>query len=152
MKKYLLCAFTFVLVFGLSSCFKSDPVSIFSKRSEIDFTSGKIISDSDSHGGFHGDGSSQVEVYLEDEEVEEKMESSAKWKQLPFEASIAVFFDGLYDETIDLPAIENGYYYFLDRHLESTDDSVFVSRISYNFTMGIYDSDNKTLYIIEYDS
>ena len=60
-----------------------------------------------------------------------------------------------YDDDLEIPQIENGYYYFYDRHDEATDpydDSEFLARFSFNFTLAIYDSDTNTLYLCEYDT
>ncbi|MEG2452447.1 MAG: hypothetical protein RSA77_06105, partial [Clostridium sp.] len=53
------------------------------------------------------------------------------------------------------PIVENGYYYFLDRHSESKDEkdaADLLSRNSFNFTIAIYDIDNQTLYFSEFDT
>ena len=54
-----------------------------------------------------------------------------------------------------IPEVENGYYYFLDRHSQSTnpkDDSGVLDRASYNFTIAIFDTDQQTLYYMELDT
>ena len=54
-----------------------------------------------------------------------------------------------------IPQIENGYYYFLDRHsrsVDSYDDSDVLDRYSFNFTIAIYDADNDILYYVEFDT
>ena len=54
-----------------------------------------------------------------------------------------------------IPEVENGYYYFLDRHSQSTNpkyDSGVLGRASYNFTIAIYDEDRQTLYYAELDT
>ena len=60
----------------------------------------------------------------------------------------------VYDK-YDIPDIENGYYYFLDRHSEATNvnnDEDLNERSSYNFSLGIYDSDTMMLYYYELDT
>ena len=54
-----------------------------------------------------------------------------------------------------IPDIQNGYYYFYDRHSESTEpynDEDVLSRASFNFTLALYDSDNNVLYYVEFDT
>jgi len=59
------------------------------------------------------------------------------------------------DGTPAIPEVDNGYYYFRDRHYQSTDptdDSGVLGRASYNFTIAIYDTDSKILYYMELDT
>ena len=59
------------------------------------------------------------------------------------------------NEEAKIPVIENGYYMFMDRSSESTDntdDSMLLSRYSFNFTIAIYDTDTDILYYFEYDT
>ncbi len=54
-----------------------------------------------------------------------------------------------------LPRVEHGYYYFVDRQAESeqqTSDEQILERVSYNFSIAIYDTDTDTLYYVEADS
>ena len=58
-------------------------------------------------------------------------------------------------ERYQIPNITKGYYYFLDRHSESTNKKSaenINNRASYNFTLGIYDNVNKILYFYELDT
>lgn len=60
-----------------------------------------------------------------------------------------------YDDEVSIPEIQDGYYYFYDRHSESTnpyDDSELFQRFSFNFTFAIYDQSSNQIYLIEYDT
>lgn len=62
-------------------------------------------------------------------------------------------FNGYFKYSI--PEINNGYYYFLDRHLEAKnkhDDTDLNNRYSRNFSLAIYDADNKIIYFYEMDT
>ena len=53
------------------------------------------------------------------------------------------------------PEVDQGCYYFRDRHGESqdpTDESGLFNRGSWNFTLAIYDSQTGTLYYYELDT
>lgn len=53
------------------------------------------------------------------------------------------------------PVVENGYYFFMDRHSESkgiNDDTNILNRYPFNFTIAIYDTDNQTIYYCEFDT
>ena len=58
-------------------------------------------------------------------------------------------------EKYNIPEIKDGYYYFLDRHQESTDEkdsSKINERASYNFTLALYDNETKKIYYYELDT
>ena len=49
----------------------------------INISSGSIITDTDSHGGFHGDGITFLEVAFEDDSCLNQIKGNSSWKQLP---------------------------------------------------------------------
>ena len=54
-----------------------------------------------------------------------------------------------------IPEVKHGYSYFCDRHSESTDskdDSETCGRYSRNYTLAVYDSDRRVLYLIREDT
>ncbi len=59
------------------------------------------------------------------------------------------------DEIPSIPEITNGYYYFKDRHRDSTDnsdDTNLLGRNSFNFDIIIYDTEEDILYIFQLDT
>ena len=59
------------------------------------------------------------------------------------------------DKTPCIIYVEEGYYFFLDRHSQSKtphDDSDIFDRSSYNLTVAIYDSQSDTMYYLELDT
>ena len=51
--------------------------------------------------------------------------------------------------------VEEGFYYFYDRHSQSQDpfdDSELHQLYSWNFTLAVYDSKNERLYYYEFDT
>ena len=123
-----------------------------------------IVKEEDTHGGFHGDGMYFLELDCSDEK-ENALELVSGWKKVPFSQNIEIMLYGgdsdrvVYKSEIaaeaKIPRIENGYYYFCDRHSESTassDDMNLFSRASYNFTIVIYDADNHRMYYLKYDT
>ena len=137
----------------------------------IDVSDGEEIQSSNSHGGFHGDGMRVVELAFSSD-LSGQIVGSDNWKPLPLSQNLTALVYGLRWESDDatyqvgpyltddnndpvIPQIENGYYYFLDRHsksVDSHDDSDVLERHSYNFTIAIYDSDTDTLYYVEFDT
>lgn len=134
----------------------------------IDMSDGEIISESDSHGGFHGDGSTVIEIQLKDTSFSDQIKDNGDWNALPLTENLTALVYGIQTEGSSvgpmihsgdgapvIPEVENGYYYFLDRHSQSTDpkdDSGVLGRASYNFTIAIYDADHQILYYMELDT
>ncbi len=145
-----------VMIISITGCGKNGSLKSLSDDCGIDLTDGKIISEEDNHGGFHGDGFSLlIADYSQDPSVPEELTTNEKWHKLPLSDNLSTFIYQPYDDDLKIPQIENGYYYFYDRHDEATDpydDSEFLTRFSFNFTLAIYDSDTNTLYLCEYDT
>ena len=86
------------------------------------------------------------------------------WKTFPLSENLQVFLYGGVRNGVTrggnarmfgLPEIDDGYYFFMDRHSKSTDasdDSELFDRGSYNFTLLIYDAVQTQLYLIEFDT
>lgn len=121
-----------------------------------------VVDEADTHDGFHGDGS--YYLILDCSENKEKaLENIKVWKKLPLSKNLELIMygneSGTYGyklaEEAKIPEIENGYYYFCDRHAESTDssdDSNLFNRASFNFTLAVYDSDTDRMYYFEFDT
>ena len=133
----------------------------------IDASGGTLVTGSNSPGGFHGDGLTFVEITYDDDSILNQIEENATWSDLPISKVTEILLYGASDgansyspyitadEKALFPRIENGYYYFRDRHDQSTDpadDSQVLDRASINVTVAVYDADARTLYYCEYDS
>lgn len=148
--------FLLILVFLFTGCANNE-IKYISKRLNINLDSCKIIESEDSHGGFHGDGQYFAKISCTEIDIND-------WKELPLseelQKTVGMHWcddNGCNDiyEKYNIPKIKNGYYYFYDRHSESTnpkDDTDLNNRNSYNFTEAIYDSDNKIIYFYEADT
>lgn len=161
MKRVLAVVCAFVFLAALSSCLTSlqpDNYFGFSKQSFV------VVEEKDTHGGFVGDGAYYLILDCSDN-TEDALSIVADWNELPLSENLNLIMyggekDGVtygYDlsEEAHMPVIENGYYYFEDRHSEAkdaTDDSELFSRASYNFSLAVYDSDTNRLYYFEFDT
>lgn len=129
--------------------------------SKDDFT---VVDEADTHGGFHGDGSYYLMLDCS-ENREKALENVKGWKEFPLSKNLnLIMYGGEKDgmtygynlaEEAKIPEIKNGYYYFFDRHSESTDasdDTNLLARASFNFTLAIYDSDADRMYYFEFDT
>ncbi len=97
--------------------------------------------------------------------IESQLESNLEWDSFPLPDSLKyILYGDEYGESHFtkgetskpvLPEIKNGYWYFYDRHMDSVghkDESEFLNRTSYNYTVAVYDSDEDVLYYFELDT
>lgn len=129
-----------------------------------------VLDYDDSHGGFHGDGESHVIIKLSDKGTHEflkEINKNKKWSSLPIpdkyerivfggEFNNVSYGNGYFQNAGHIPRdIKNGIYYFRDRYAENYPkqaDINFNERVSYNFTIGVFDLDKNKLYISELDT
>ena len=157
MKKILYIVFLIIILTGCSN----SEINNISNKLEIDNLNCQIEESIDTHGGFLGDGDYFVKLNCKDYQ---DTEIKINWKELPLSTELQNVMDMKYCdgkgclnvyERYQIPNITKGYYYFLDRHSESTNKKSaenINNRASYNFTLGIYDSVNKILYFYELDT
>ena len=160
MKKVLLIVAIVLCTFCLFACTNSqktlDEGFEFCKE---DFV---VIEELDTHGGFLGDGA--YYLTLDCSKNQEKVTEMIKdWQPLPLTENLNMALYerrhyGAYEEK-SLSKIENGFYKFIDRHREvsnegmkASDDSNIFNRYSYNYTIAIYDLDTQTMYYFEFDT
>lgn len=162
---------TLILLLTMTGCSSektSNVLSEISKTIGVDVSAGAVISESDSHGGFHGDGDAVIEIQFADTSFSDQIEDNEEWNAMPLTENLTALVYGIHTETSSIgpmihaddnvpvvPEIENGYYYFRDRHSQSTDpkdDTNILSRVSYNFTIAIFDADANILYYLELDT
>ena len=134
----------------------------------VDVGEGTVVASEDSHGGFHGDGMYFVTLRFSNGTFLDQASEAQGWKSLPLSENLTKLVYGMEDDTSKIgpyltkeigepviPKVQNGCYYFLDRHsknVDGYDDSDVLNRGSLNLTVAIYDVDTDTLYYVEYDS
>ena len=149
-------------------CEKNNKSESLSMELGIDLSQGEIESDLDTHEGPLGDGIKLKVVHFKNDSITDEIKKSSVWKPLPLSEELAIIVygglnHGCYIESLiasdengmTIPKIDKGYYYFKDRHFESTDSQSEVGildRPSYNFTIAMYDSDSRILYFCEVDT
>jgi hypothetical protein len=129
----------------------------------IDVSTGKVCSSTDTHGGFHGDGVSCIALSFDDDHVLYQIKEHSAWSPFPLDETTQALVYGIESEagsigpflndgsgSLLVPGIENGYYILIDRHRDQETD--ILSRASFNFTVGLYDTDSSTLYFCELDT
>lgn len=117
---------------------------------------------SDDHGGFFGDGETHGTLVFTAQNgaaLEKALAEHEAWHTLPLPEPVQLFVyggekDGVnYGEPMkNVPKITEGYYYFRDRLHDTFSTDQLMDAYSYNATIALYDTQNTTLYLIEYDS
>lgn len=117
---------------------------------------------SDDHGGFLGDGVTRGVLVFSSQNgaaLEKALAENEAWHTLPLPEPVQLFVyggekDGVnYGEPMkNVPKITEGYYYFRDRLHDTDTTEQFLDASSHNATIALYDTQNTTLYLIEYDS
>ena len=123
-----------------------------------------VVDQLDTHGGFMGDGAYYLILDCSENRAA-ALEKIKAWKPLPMSESLQLLMYGGEKDGIiygynmaergNIPKVENGYYWFEDRHSESKnseDDSEIFDRHSMNFSIAVYDCDADRLYYFEFDS
>ncbi len=173
MRKIYLSALMFfsIILIIITACSSSNLAEEVSKTIGIDLSNGTVSQSTDSHGGFHGDGITYIKMTFSDKEsktIAKAIENNERWNKLPLTANLNIALYGKEsssgsigpfvtkdDGKVLFPMVENGYYFFIDRHNESKDvkdDTDILNRYSFNFTIAIYDIDSQTLYYCELDT
>ena len=159
-----------LLLAGLTACKAKTPQDLASDALNLDLSSGSEVSSYDTHSG-NGDGTSCIVLSFQDDTVLEQIQAGDAWHPLPVDQTTQVLVYGLLEETSDasrqigpfltddsgdplVPAIQNGYYFLLDRQAKDgkAPGSDILDRGSFNFTFGLYDTDTDTLYCCELDT
>lgn len=154
MKKIIML---FITIFILAGC-NIGRKEYISKIIELNLKDCSIKYEKDTHGGFLGDGD-----YFARIGCPSARNFSSNWKSLPLSTAIEDVMNikqcdnecKTVFEKYNIPEVKNGFYYFLDRHSDSKDkysDTEINNRLSYNFSIAIYNSDNNILYYYELDT
>ena len=170
MKKTISFIMILTMIFTLSACGTKE-----SKKPQFDISEmiGIEISDEDmnminhieTHGGFHGDGTTFYSMEIINDDTIEEIKS--EWKELPLTENLTALIYGLEDESASIgpyisedgealfPNVDHGSSSFFDRPDESEDhfdDVNVLSRHSFNFVIAIFDTDTNRLYYTKFDT
>lgn len=158
------------LMLALSACGMSEsPVQRAQDALSLDFQGPVSTVEEETHGGFHGDGYTYTVVTFLENPPADQIAESSDWKKLPLDETLMALIYGVQGDGWSqgpylaetsggqplFPEIQNGYYFFLDRHKDSAnpkDSEGLLDRASVNCTIALYDTDADTLYFCEYDS
>lgn len=157
MRRYLLSPIL-IGIFLLVGCSASDSLS---RELGVDISAAVRRVEYDSHGGFHGDGRTYLELSFDvvaGETLEGEIQKSGQWKALPLSENLRRLAENAMPHEGDYTsptAVARGYYRFIDRHSESTnpqDDAGVLNRASCNYALAVYDAQRGALYYVALDT
>lgn len=164
--KYWPIIISIVFVFILTGCLSRSASQYVKHEIGLNVSNCILIDDTDSHGGFHGDGERTIVFNCSNTTM---LDQVGSWNNLPLSNNLDIMmYGGIKDEeeygynlaiNNNIPKITNGYYYFIDRYTryykddkDIYSDNKLLDRYSHNFTLAMYDLDTNYLYYYEYDS
>lgn len=155
-----------LLLIPLAACSASGTQAVVSKALGIDAESGSLASCYDTHSG-NGDGTTCAVLRFHGNGVLREIQASPEWKAFPLDPTVRTLVYGVEDASSKtgpfltdengepcVPEIRNGYYRLIDRQAaagKATGPDI-LNRGSFNFTLGLYDTDTDTLYFCELDT
>ena len=166
MKKLGWIGIVLVFVFSLAACGSQEPQEIVSEALGVDASTGSTMSSMDTHSG-NGDGTSFVVLHFDGDEMIKQIKADAAWQPFPLDETVQTRVYGVSDATSSIgpfltdedgkalvSEIANGYYRLIDRQVEEDQatGADILNRASFNFTVGLYDTDTNTLYCCELDT
>lgn len=119
------------------------------------------IDKKDTHGGMPNEGELLERIYFSEKQANnfvKKLKENNNWRELPITERLHnKVCKYAIDEDMNIPEVSNGYWFVLDRHSEAKDkyneDDIFnEGRHANNFTVAVFDTDEKILYIYELDT
>lgn len=159
------------LVFCFSGCAGTGLKDDIARPLGIDISSAEVISEEDDHGGFHGDGTAFISLDCSGTDIADQINADGNWASFPLDDTVRALVYGVEMQDGDseiqmgpyltdeggnplIPEVENGYYLLIDRQAEEgkATGADILHRASFNFTLGIYDSDADILYYFELDT
>lgn len=166
MKKLGWIGIVLVFVFSLAACGSREPQEIVSEALGVDSSTGSTMSSMDTHSG-NGDGISCVVLHFDGNEMIKQIEADDAWQPFPLDETVQTLVYGVSDAENSIgpfltdedgkalvPEIKNGYYRLIDRQVEqdTATGADILNRASFNFTVGLYDTDTNMLYCCELDT
>ena len=166
MKKLGWIGIVLVFVFSLAACGSREPQEIVSEALGVDASTGSTMSSMDTHSG-NGDGISCIVLHFDGNEMIKQIEADNAWQPFPLDETVQTLVYGVSDAESSIgpfltdedgkalvPEIKNGYYRLIDRQVEqdTATGADILNRASFNFTVGLYDTDTNMLYCCELDT
>ncbi len=152
--------FLFIIISYIVFSIKFGEHMHISSKIEIAIPLSAKLESNDSHGGFHGDGESLAKIYFTYEQakkIELEINYNKHWRKLPMPERLQECVSVYTEEGMNMPIIENGYWFFLDRHSDADNrydenEMYEEKRASRNYSVAVFDSNENILYYYEMDT
>ena len=166
MKKLGWVGIVLIFVLSLAACGSKEPQKMISEALGVDASTGSTMSSMDTHSG-NGDGTSCIVLHFDGNEMIKQIQADEAWQLFPLDETVKTLVYGVSDAESSIgpfltdedgatlvPEIENGYYRLIDRHTErdTATGADILNRASFNFTVGLYDTDTNMLYCCQLDT
>lgn len=159
----------FMAVFSLFSPtlpFQKEDKKITSQQLNVNLDKGKYLKRKNKYGGFlNGDGYYfSIMQFKDEDDISDDLKNNPEWNELPMPSelklSLGMEVDGKKldleyreEDGVIIPDVQNGFYFFRNRQNEANPKDInAVSRMPWNYTAAVYDSDTHTLYFFEIDT
>ena len=162
MKRYTLLIIALALLFTGCGGDGTASTADVANLTGLDITGSIIISSQDSHGGLNGDG--ELTIVYDCTKIRESVEAqmAESWNVLPLTDNLQMAMYGSTKDEVcysdepedgnNIPRIDSGYYYFINRQDDSQDDTFLFYSASFNFILFLYDADTARLYYYKLDT
>ncbi len=168
MKKQTAIALILLLALLTTGCTVMNTQKEAAAALGVELPRGEVISKTDSHGGFQGDGLEYTVIQFEEDVLKDQISGLEGWHELPLTDNVQILVYGLQEghsiqgpflkdqsgNTL-VPEITNGYYFFQDRFTDAADpysDGELFDRGALNLTVAVFDTDTNRLYFIRFDT
>ena len=161
MKKFLKRSFLIILIFIIAYIIYLHTFydyNFYSSLIETQIPVFAKIEEKDTHGGFNGDGETIAKFYFSDKQAKNftnSISNNLHWNKFPIPETLQDCVYNSINEDIKIPFINNGYWFFLDRHSKATNRYNYYEmfgRASLNYSIAIFDMDSNILYIYSLDT
>ena len=132
--------------------------NFYSSLIEIQIPIFAKMEEKDTHGGFHGDGDTLAKVYFSNKQAQNfisNISDNVHWKELPMPEILEYQAYNTKEEGMEIPFIENGYWFFIDRYRKTKDKydyNEMREQASFNYSLAIFDTDANILYVYSLDT
>lgn len=136
------------LLLCLAACGPSTGAELVASALDLDTSLTEEVVYTDDHGGWLGDGLTHIVLSFPKGGLQGQLQRDSQWSFLPMDGTTRALLS--YVDGEELAEIPQGYFRLIDRHSDT--QTPILSRNSYNFTLAVYDAQQRTLHYFELDT
>ena len=136
------------LLLALTACGPSTGAEVVASALDLDTSMAQEVVYTDDHGGWLGDGLTHIVLTFPEGGLQGQLQRDSQWSFLPMDGTTRALLSHVDGE--ELAEIPQGYFRLIDRHSDT--QTPILSRNSYNFTLAVYDAQQRTLHYFELDT